>query len=43
MVDIKIISEYEALISKLGASDCFSKISKIIYSDLLGIKKHANK
>ncbi len=40
---VKIISEYEALISKLGTSDCFSKISKIIYSDLLGIKKHANK
>ncbi|MBE37260.1 MAG: hypothetical protein CMP50_01145 [Flavobacteriales bacterium] len=40
---VKIISEYEVLISKLGNSDCFSQISKIIYSDLLGIKKHANK
>ena len=40
---LKIISDYEVLINKLGASSCFNKISEMIYSDLLGIKKHANK
>jgi lipid-A-disaccharide synthase len=39
----RIVSDYEKLINHIGPLGCFQKMSQIIYSDLLGIKKHANK
>jgi len=39
----QIVSDYKKLINHIGPSGCFQKISQIIYSDLAGIKKHANK
>ena len=39
----RIVLDYEKLINHIGPLGCFQKISQIIYSDLLGIKKHANK
>ncbi|MAZ55793.1 MAG: lipid-A-disaccharide synthase [Flavobacteriales bacterium] len=37
----RIVSEYEKLIDSIGPVGCFQQIAKIIYSDLLVIKKHA--
>ena len=39
----QIIADYSGLVKQLGMPGCFEKISEIIYSDLLGIKKYANK
>ena len=39
----RMLADYEQLINNIGPSGCFNKISDIIYADLLGIKKHANK
>ncbi len=39
----QIIADYSGLVKQLGKPGCFERISEIIYSDLLGIKKYANK
>jgi len=39
----RIKKEYIKIVNKLSYPDCFNKVSKVIYSELLGIKKYANK
>ena len=38
-----MIAEYEKIYNIIGPSGSFKQISKLIYSDLLGIKRHASK